>query len=278
MMRKIIVIASIMIVALAAVSAQGAKTAKRSFLVSSVTTVDQLAQQIIDDANVAARYAKHYRMSRNAVVDYFQKNLRIGRLTKDYETTVYCIRDKTDITIEKRTLPAGSYVFVSMDGTPVLEGRTGNPLGDSLPMVMLSEPAPTAGSTLKSSLSSVDGTGALTSTDDGVMTKVLGTQPSELGVTAASVGAVEPMVEIVSAMPVTSAPNAALGAANLRMLIPAAAVLGGAAIAANSGGDSGTSPSPANIPEPISLITLALGASGIALPAFRCIRKEFKER
>ncbi|MEN6370818.1 MAG: PEP-CTERM sorting domain-containing protein [Armatimonadota bacterium] len=273
MMRKIMVLASIIIVATATVSAHAAKAAKGSFLVSSVTTVDQLSQQVIDDATVAARYAKHYKMSRNAVVDYFQKSLRIGKLTKDYETTVYYIRDKADISLERRTLPAGSYVFVATDGTPVLEGRTGNPLGDSLPITMLNELTSTAGSTLESSLSSVDGTEALTSTDGGVVTKVLGVQPAELGAAAAGIGTVEPMVEIVSAMPVTSVPSAAIGAANLRLLIPAAAVLGGAAIAANSGGDNGRSPSPASVPEPGSLIALVLGASGIALPVLRRIRK-----
>lgn len=272
MMKRIIVLASIIFVVVAAVSAHGAKAPKNSFLVSSVATVDQLAQQVINDATVAARYAKHYKMSRNAVVDYFQKNLRIGKLTKDYETTVYYIHERTDISSEKRTLFAGSYVFVAADGTPMLEGSTGNPLGDSLPSMMFTDSS--AASTPESSLqglSSVDGPEALIAADGDVVTKVLGTQPAELGVAVTGIGAMEPAIELVSAIPVSAAPSAAFGAANLRLLIPAAAILGGAAMA--GGGDSGRSPAPANVPEPGSLVALALGASGILLPKLRRLRK-----
>lgn len=260
-MRKIIVLVAIVLVIAAVATAHSAKMPTSAFLKSPVTTVDQLSQQVIDDAIVAARYAKHYATPRNAVVDYFQHNLRTARLTKDYETTVYCITERTNIVSEKKVLPEGSYVFVTINGTPMLEGGTGNPLGNYLP-IMLNN---TGTASAPGSVLGTEGLSVPANTDSGIVTKVLSAQPSGLE----AITTVEPVFELVSSIPISSATNTVLGAANLRSLVvPAAAVLGGAALASSGGGDK-NSPSPTEVPEPAGMIALTLGASGVILPRLR---------
>ena len=261
-MRNIIVLVVTVLVIAAVATAHSAKMPKGAFLKYPVSTVEQLSQQVIDDAIVATRYAKHYATPRNAVVDYFQRNLRIARLTKDYETTVYHISERTNIVSGKKVLPKGSYVFVTINGTPMLEGSTGNPLGNYLPIALNN-------TNTTSVTGSTFGTGELspsTSMNDGVVTKVLSAQP--LGLEAITT---EPAYDLVTYIPTSSTADTILGSTNLKSLIvPAAAVIGGAALASSGGDDKNTSsPTSVEVPEPASIMALALGASGIVLPRIR---------
>jgi hypothetical protein len=226
---------------------------------------------------VAARYAKHYRTTRNTVVDYFQNSLRIGRLKTDYECTVYSITQRTDIIDSKKILLKGTYVFVALNGQPVLEASTGNPLGDSLPTIH-SLANNTVNEASNSGLFPADASSAPTTVvpsacgDGEVMTRVLGTQPAELmaatapTLTAESaiINAFEPVVEMVSSMPVSST-GSVFGFSNVAKVLPFAAALGGAALAAGGGNGKNNSPNPPvnPVPEPASLVTLALGASSM---------------
>lgn len=291
-MRKTLIL-SLAAFAVALSSANAVKPPEGAFLKSRVGTVEQLAQQVIDDAIVAARYAKHYRMSRNDVVSYFQVNLRIGKLRSDYETTVYTVSGQTDISPVKKILTKGAYVFILPDGQPLLEGKTGNPLGDELPLIVSSGPkgigasevgdGSSVGAALDSGNAGTISEVVETTGEDGVVAKVLGTPAAEIGalpgtaipggadampiVLPSVVAGVEPIVDVVASMPVGTS-GSFLGLSNLNAVLPIAAVLGGAALAGGGGG--GTSASspvepPAQVPEPASLLALALGGSSILM-------------
>jgi hypothetical protein len=275
--RKIWILAVVALVVVAAASAKAAKMPSGSFLNDSVTTVDQLSQQVVNDAIVAARYAKHFRMPRNSVVDFFQSNLRAAKLLADYETTVYGISGKTEAVATKRTLLKGTYVFVLKNDQPLLEASTGNPLEDHLPILLTTEPDSFA------QIESANGEGAVIPgasslpAQDGIVTRVMGTQPAELGAIAPMVAAttnaaaaMQPSIEIVSAIPISSS---SAGLVRLGSVLPIVAAVGGAAALAGGGGgnrtnnDSGGIPAP--VPEPSSIATLLLGASGIVLGKYR---------
>lgn len=245
--------------------ASAAKMPKGSFLNSPVSNVQELAQQVVDDAIVAARYAKHFQTPRNAVVDYFKGNLRVGKLTKDYECTVYNITDKTDTVATKKILSAGTYVFVTLDGKPLLEGKTGNPLASTLPFLSTQEGSRQIVQETGSTSGGASGTSGVTGTtpasSEDVVTRVLGTTPIESG---AAMPVIESTVEIVSAMPI-SAP-ASIGS-SMGSILPVAAAIGAAALAMGGGDGDGGSPPPTDpnpIPEPASMIALALGISALA--------------
>lgn len=239
-----------------------AKMPKGSFLNSPVNGTEQLARQVTDDAIVAARYAKHFGMSRDYVVAYFQGNLAIGKLKSDYETTIYRIKGRTDAVAEQTVLAAGTYVFLSTDGEPILEASSGDPVAMNLPLKVSNKPKP-ASSTL------VPGTGS-----EDVVTKVLGSAPIEAGTpalgTTAAADAVVPMgipaaastfpaVEIVGSIP------AAGGGSGAALLLPLALLgaLGG------GGGGGSSAPQPASVPEPSSLMMIAMGVAGAGFAGFR---------
>lgn len=270
----------LLVVALVAGSSvvSAAKMPKGSFLTSHVTTVEGLAQQVTDDAIVAARYAKHFRASRNAVVDYFQANLQIGRLRTDYHATVYVVSGLTDIAPTEKVLPKGSYVFVAANGLPLLEASTGDPIADHLPQplsVIGSGPA-SATSAAVTAASGEAGLSAVVApgVSDGVLTKVLAEPPAEIGtapggLAAASLATSEPLVDIVASMPSV---GPAAGLASIGRILPVAAVIGGIALAGGGGSSQspGTGPVPSPVPEPASLSVLALGVSALA---FRTLKR-----
>lgn len=235
---------AIAVVVLVASAATAAKMPSGSFLAAPVYNTEQLAKQTTDNSLVATRYAKFYGMSRNAVVDYFMTDLRIGMLKSDFEATVYLVSGKTDFRATTKLLRKGSYVFIGKSGQPVLEAGTGNPIGAQ-------EPLPKAGDS---------GTGE-------VVTKVLGSS-AELGPAGAVItpGAADllPAVEIVSEVPIGAGPALVAAGSGSGALLPLALLAGaGAALAGGGGGSGGSPPSP--IPEPSSLASLALGASAIGL-------------
>lgn len=272
MRRAIIFSLAAFVVASSAVSA--AKMPAGSFLRSRVTNVEQLAQQVVNDAIVAARYARHYRTPRNEVVTYFENNLRVGRLRNDFETTVFTVSGQVDISSTKKVLPKGSYVFVLPNGTPILEAGTGNPLGDELPLLIAAK-AETVAPSVQTAGDAAAAPGAIeATTEEGVVTRVLGTPGMELGavpdvtaLTVPAVTAVEPVVDIVAAVPVATGPAFA---SSIGSAFPIAALIGGAAMLAGGGGSGQSSSAPVTeVPEPASILALAMCGSGIAVGRLR---------
>lgn len=257
------------LVVVAAASAKAAKMPSGSFLNNRVGTVDQLAQQVVNDPIVAARYARHFRMPRNSVVDFFQSNLRAARLLADYDATVYKMSGKTEAVATKQRLLKGAYVFVTKEGQPLLEAATGNPLANQLPIQLAASPETNSlGSASEGTVSGVSSVPA----QDGVVTRVMGTQPAELGSVAPVVmsanvaGAMAPAVEVVSAIPMASS---LAGISRLGSILPVVAAVGGAAALAGGGGGNTTKGTDnggdQSVPEPSSMAALLLGASGLVL-------------
>lgn len=278
-MRKALLLsAAVLVAASSAVCA--AKTPKGSFLTSRVTTLEQLVQQVTDDAIVAARYARHFRTPRNEVVDYFQSSLRIGRLRSDFETPVYTISGRTDAVATKKVLPKGSYVFVAATGEPLLEASTGNPLLDHLPLSLPNSEQAGGGVTPAGVAAGPGGSGVVTTVLGQSAATVGGTAGTSSALEAASpvgpgplailspAAAAEPVVEIVSSIPVGGDGGSFFGAAGLGKVLPLAAAIGGAAALAGGGGG----PAPAHeplVPEPASLAALAFGLSALGLARLR---------
>jgi hypothetical protein len=234
----------------------------------------------MDDAIVAARYAKHFGVSRNVVVEYFKSGLRVARLKSSYEATVYSVSGKTTITSATAVLPAGTYVFIDANGRPILEASTGNPLVGRLPLASIAIHEATGGGSLPA---------ATTSESGDVVTKVLGAEPMEIGAVTPTVAPIAsagdglaaigipsaatmtPAVDIVGSIPIGAGGHSIFALPSLTSVVPIAALIGGAAAIASGSGDSDnkTSPPVVPVPEPSSIAALALGASALALGRLR---------
>lgn len=248
---------------------------KGSFLNAPVVNVEQLSQQVVDDAVVAARYAKHFGTSRNAVVEYFQDNLKAGRLKTSWECTVYMISEKTDIVSTHKVLSAGTYVFAAADGRPMLDAVSGNPLTDAMPIASFksSSRSKTAGQTAVAA--------------DDVVTKVLGASAAEIGTPAMSANAgalavaaggaavTDPAVELVASIPIGATETSVHRPSSMLGILPIAALVGGLAAAGGGGGHN--SPSATTnagnteipVPEPSSISLVMACGMGIVLTRVR---------
>ena len=274
-MRKLLLFSAAVFVA-ASTGVSAARMPKGSFLRAHVTSVSQLVAQVTEDAIVAARYAKHFRTPRNSVVEYFEDNLRAGRLRSDFETTVYTISERTDAVALKKVLPKGSYVFVTSNGQPLLEASTGNPLLDYLPLPTIAAPSGAG-----SAMASVSGS-APDAAAGGVVTKVLGESAVEVGTvsadpaalaSASSLAVAGPAVDVVASIPAGAIGDLPFALPSAGKILPIVAAVGGVAALAGGGGSAPTSFGPPNdespVPEPAGLAVLALGVSTFVLSRLR---------
>lgn len=109
------------------VAVSSAQMPDGAFLNQPAGSTSQLTDQVRNDPQVAARFVKHYRMSREEVIRYFS-TLRLEKLREDTAVTVYGAQP--DGTIRRRTtrLPKGTLVWIEPDGTLALRKQCGNPL------------------------------------------------------------------------------------------------------------------------------------------------------
>ncbi|MEN6356023.1 MAG: PEP-CTERM sorting domain-containing protein [Armatimonadota bacterium] len=247
---KTIVIALILTLS-AAVLGTAAVAATRtdpgSFLVYKADSVDSFVKQILSNKRVAARYARHYGISPDKLGKYFFENISIKTLDKPYVTTVYFISNGNVIKQKQRVLKTGSKVFVGPNGRPLLEWRCGNPLGTKLPPA----PKPVAKNT-------------------GSPAPDWAVAPAPTLEVAAAAAEALPQAVPIAAAPTLALQNAIVPAAGgfafsqpLMLLGGALPMLiGGVAVRNNN---STTPP----VPEPASIVTLLVGASGIILRAKR---------
>ncbi len=250
-MRKALILSAVLLT-VASSAIMAADTLGRSFLNAPVGSVEQLSQQVANDAVVAARYAKHFHTSRSAVAEYFTENLAVGMLTQDVECTVYSISDKTGVVSCKMVLGKGTPVFLSADGRPMLVLATGNPLTSAMPVAGISPKE------VK--------TGSVSASTDWVVTKVLGDTSS----LAAAVA--DPVAQSVATTPVAAAPATIGRSKSFPVAIPIAALVGGLAMVGGGSSNGATPRSEAPldlVPEPASMAMLALGAGAL----FSKIRK-----
>lgn len=270
-------IAAGLAVLLAAVPASAERTPPGSFLRDRVDSPQALSAQVKNVGYVGQRYASFYGLKVDEVARRFAA-LEYRHLRNDLRTRVWFVGKGNRIISEMRTFKAGTPMFFTKTGQPVLDGRCGNPVRSDLPQAVAQQPAPQVTSVPEMQVTAqgagaeaaeVALTEALPLQPEPVITQVLA-QPAEIIVPPAEVLISETVVptvtEAVVAPAVQSLPAAAAGGASLGPLgLLAIPVI---AIAAGGGGGGGT----AIIPEPGSLIALGSGLiafSGVLLRARR---------
>ncbi|MCE5324062.1 PEP-CTERM sorting domain-containing protein [bacterium] len=244
---KTIVIALILIMLAASLSTSAfalPRTDPGSFLVYKADSVDSFVTQLTSNKRVAARYARHYGISPDKLGKYFSENICIKTLDKPYRTTVYFISKGNVIKQKQRVLKAGSKVFVGPNGLPLLEWRCGNPLGTQLP------PAPKP---LAKASPAPDWAVA----------------PAPVLEVAAAAAEALPQAVPITAAPALAVQDALVPAAGGLSFSEPLLLLGGAIPMLIGGVAVNNHSSTPSVPEPASIVTLLVGASGIILRARR---------
>ena len=119
------------------VISQAAVPPPGSFLTKSVSNPEELAKHIESDKRVGQRYSRHFGMSVKALADYVRKNLKASQLKTSGRFTTYYITSGDRILVHKKSFKAGRKIFVTPDGTPVIDILCGNPLVRSLPKIVV---------------------------------------------------------------------------------------------------------------------------------------------
>lgn len=115
-------IAATMLVALAS-----ARTEPNSFLNKPVDTHAALMRQITTDSQVMNRFMRHFGMTRDEVVSYFN-TLKLDTLTQDGVYLVYNVPESEEIRARAIFYKKGTKVWVDPQGTLVLKASCGNPM------------------------------------------------------------------------------------------------------------------------------------------------------
>lgn len=111
-----------------------------SFLIRPVHSVQELTQQIRTEPVVAQRYARYFGVNAYSLADYFQKNLRLRPLKSATTFQVAHVRPSGEILVRKLKFKAGTMVFATTDGKPVLKMSCGNPLTRALENASFNKP------------------------------------------------------------------------------------------------------------------------------------------
>ena len=227
-----------------------------AFLVDFAGTPAQVADQVAGNRLVALRYAKHFQTEPASVLVYFRSELSITRLEQTTEVAVYHIGPSQRIVSETREFKAGTKVFASKGGIPVLEYGTGNPLTAILPVRKgVGPPAAMPGSMSEhgDKLVIPDQSGAVAS------------ETSEVIASATDIPVVPPLTSTLPGSPAVIAPAPSAGGTGSggpslsKWLLPVG--IAGAAAAMSGGGgsgtgDGGTSREPQAVPEPVGIAVL----------------------
>lgn len=233
-MKKVkgsVLIIGLIVFILAAGVCGAARMPYGAFLTQPVSSVSQLTTVIETDSVVSSRYTSHFGMSQAALVEYFKTNVEMKSLEKDTTFTVYFIANGK-VTAHKKTLKAGSMIFVTTTGVPVMDVECGNPLTRSLPKILAEKPAPiVAVEPYMAEVPAVEPAAAV--------------EPVEMAVLS------EPPLEFFALVPPMMS-----SASATNWLVPA--ILG-----------VGTIGNRQPVPEPGSLMALGIGATGIVSLYFR---------
>ncbi|MEN6370557.1 MAG: DUF6777 domain-containing protein [Armatimonadota bacterium] len=239
----ILVIVLAVAVAVFATEASASRAAPGAFILEKADTVQALVDQIASNKAVSSLYVKHYGMSEDRIIKYFEQNLRLVTLKKPIKVTTYFVSRNNRILSKQRLIPAGTKVFATPSGEPVLEWRCGNPISKQLPFVETAE-NPKSPTTLVASNPPIE----IGTLPDALVTSVETTPvlvPAASTIAPAMQAAIEPQV--------IASPNLSA----MKVLVPA--LLGAVAVRSSN---NNTSP---EVPEPMSILTLMAGAGGVLL-------------
>jgi len=258
-----------------AVAAQNERAGRGAFLKYKVDSTSGLVDQLTSNPNIAARYARHFGTTEQAVIQYFRDNLRLTTLQKPKRTTVYFIGKNGKIISGTRLLPAGSRVFVNQSGQLILEWRCGNPLLKKLPEVKKQAVKPKAAPKVTVPPTEVAVEQIAPPVNEDPTVQVAAGGPIEIGqlpppITTAVLPAVVEQaavatpviagVEPVVAAPITNMPAVASAAkSGYSWLLPV--IAGGASVMVARNSDD----KPSEVPEPASLMALASGLAATSI-------------
>ncbi len=129
---KILVVLATIIFASADAHAASSRVPPGSFTQSRVLSVKQLVNHLNNKPNIKQRFASHFSMSPQKIVDYFNKNIKLVSLRKPLRTTVWYVGLDGKIHTKTKLLPRGTPVFADLSGRPLIAWSCGNPLTKSL--------------------------------------------------------------------------------------------------------------------------------------------------
>jgi len=271
-----IIYAAIMVALTLSSAAHGAQqqaTTQGSFLGYRANSAAELAAMVKRDPKLAARYANHFGTTSGHLATYFRNRLTLIRLKQSQTAVMYYFGPDGKVVRSKRVMPAGTLVFATRSGTPVLDWRCGNPMTNALPeekpvekykpAVTMEKPAPEPKVAVAPSVTET------------VVEKVLEQPPAELVTVAAlpptalstpppapTLSAVLPPVLEAAAAPAVTAvgavPAVALSSGGLGWLLPLAAV-GAVGAIGGAGGREDNPPPPPPVPEPNVIAPLSAG-------------------
>ncbi|MCC5613316.1 hypothetical protein LC612_43220 [Nostoc sp. CHAB 5834] len=100
---------------------------------SSVQTPKAFANYVAQNPALGQKYARHFGVPEQKVVAFFEKALVPHTLTQSRTLSTFGVTDTGTIYPVKTTLPAGTKVWATREGVPVLKWNCSNPLTSLLP-------------------------------------------------------------------------------------------------------------------------------------------------
>lgn len=126
-MRKDLRLLLVALVALGALAAAHARMEPNSFLRKPAPTRTALMKQIATDPVVMDRYMRHFSMTEAEVTNYFS-TLRLGGLPTEGVYSVYNVPKSGELRARYFRLRKGTKVWMDLRGEPILKESCGNPM------------------------------------------------------------------------------------------------------------------------------------------------------
>lgn len=109
-----------------------------AFLNTPVNSTDELVAVLKRDKRLRARYAKHFNMPEDRIIDFIKNALIVDHLRQDRIVSNYCVTKSGRVYALRQVFKKGTKVWALRDGTPILRWACANPLAKRLPMTMAS--------------------------------------------------------------------------------------------------------------------------------------------
>jgi hypothetical protein len=128
--------------------------ARDSFLYPPANSTPELVAAVRRDRALRLRYARHFHVSEDQFLNFAQRALIAYRLPAARSVTTYGVTPSGRIYPVRERLPAGTRVWATHSGVPILKWRCANPLTTRLPGLQFargprsSRPAPARRSTV----------------------------------------------------------------------------------------------------------------------------------
>jgi len=142
-MKKVlsdIIMVGIMLLLLSTVAADNVRTPPGSFAKKRVLSVADFIQYLKSDPSAAARYSRHFSISRDKLISYVRKNMTLMSLKKPLSSTVWYLGKKDSVYTKRKLCPKGTLVFVDARGNPIIVWSCGNPLTKKLTLPKAPKP------------------------------------------------------------------------------------------------------------------------------------------